>query len=104
MTDHGDVCGIGEDIFSTNDRYQNHVANQFKVRIGAEYGKFLKYHFDPVGGGLDQKKTVLRIECEALPKTEEAFLDGELYIRNAAQTVKLNTREAIAWRNNRNTT
>lgn len=54
-------------------------------------GRHLRYHFDIVTGGVE----VLRIECGQLPNTESAFLDGDVYLRNASQTVKLSTQDAI---------
>ncbi len=97
VNDDGSICGLSQDIFSSKDKYLTHIANQIYSRVGAEYAKYLEYYWDSFEGN-----TVLRIECSALPNTEEAFLDGELYVRNSAQTVKLNTREAINWRNSRN--
>ena len=96
VDDDGNISGLRQDIFSSKDVYKTHIANQFNARVGAEYGKYLKYHWDILDG-----ETVLRIECKELPNTEEAFLDGELYVRNSAQTIKLSTKEAINWRNNR---
>ena len=44
---------------------------------------------------------VLDIHCSKLENHESAFLDGELYIRNGSQTIKLSTKEAIDWQSKR---
>lgn len=93
VNDDGKISGLNQDIFSNTDGYQTHFANQLRDRIGADAGRHLKYHFDLVGG-----KKVLRVECMPLPPNDLAFLDGDIYIRNASQTIRLNTKEAIEWR------
>ena len=96
VSDDGKILGLGHDVFSSVDRYKNHISNQIRVRVGPDFGEHLKYQFDSY-----QKETVLRIQCAQLPRSETAFLDGELYVRNAAQTIKLSTKEAMEWRRKR---
>ena len=64
--------------------------------MGADYGKFLTYTYATIRG-----LKVLDLVCEKLPSHETAFLDGELYIRNTAQVIKLNTKEAMEWQSRR---
>jgi len=96
IADNGDVCGLGNDGFSSEDRYTTHISNQLSHRVGADYGKYLTYVYEKVRG-----EQVLDLVCDKLPSNEMAFLDGELYIRNAAQAIKLSTKEAIEWQNRR---
>ena len=96
VEDNGSVCGLGKDGFSSVDHYTTHISNQLNLRVGADFGKYLAYNFETV-----RDLQVLDIGCQKLPSHETAFLDAELYVRNAAQTIKLSTRQAIEWQNKR---
>jgi len=96
VEDNGDVRGLLKDGFSNEDRYTTHISNQLSHRIGADYGKYLTYVYEKVRG-----EQVLDLVCDKLPSNEMAFLDGELYVRNAAQAIKLSTKEAIEWQSRR---
>ena len=97
VSDDGSILGMGNDGFQNHDRFQTHVSNQLANRVGADMGKYLKFHFDKVTGNVP----ILRIQCEQLPETITGYLDGEVYIRNASQTVKLTTQETMEWNRNR---
>jgi len=96
VSDDGKIIGLCHDVFSSEDRYKTHISNQIRVRVGPDFGNHLQYYFDSL-----HKKKVLRIQCAELPRSEMAFLDGDFYLRNAAQTIKLSTKEAMDWRRNR---
>jgi len=96
LEDNRRVCCLGKDGLSRFDHYTTHISNQLNLRAEASFGKYSAYNFETVRG-----LKVLEIGCQNLPGHETAFLDGELYVRNVAQTIKLSTREAIEWQNNR---
>ena len=90
VDDKGKILGIQLDGFASNDKYLLHLNDLIKDHIGLEHRENLDYRFEKV-----RDKEVLRVICRK--SKHPAYLDGDIYVRNAAQSIRLSARQAIEW-------
>lgn len=92
VNDAGEICGLDEDSFESDDRCLLHVKNLFNQHIGAEFSLFFKISLVQEDAG-----AVVMIECTKA--TDPVFLkigkNEEFYIRSGPSSVKLSPSQIV---------
>ena len=93
--DNGDVVGIGDDFFVSNDKYLLHFKNAIKTKIGSQFYPLIDFDLFQV---LD--KQILKVECKASKRA--CFYNGdEFYVRTNPSTDQLVGQQLIEYVNRR---
>ncbi len=94
VEDNGNVLGIQEDNFKTEDKYQLHFVNIVNERIGKEYATLIKGYLQRV-----ENKQVFRVECSKSPTPVFLTTKGQddFFIRTGPSTVQLNSKETYEY-------
>ena len=94
VNDNGDIIGIEEDNFQSNDKFKNHLKNILDARVIKIVFSFIKTEFFNIEG-----KTVCCIECNK--SDVPLFVDYEgvthFYKRNLESTDSLNPQETLEY-------
>ncbi|MBR9702025.1 ATP-binding protein [Candidatus Pacearchaeota archaeon] len=95
VANNGKIIGIERDRFENNDRFNLHLMNLIKAKIGKKYLSFISFEQVLIEG-----KTVLKIDCRR--SNEQVFLrptpqDEEFYIRAGPSTIRISGSELIGY-------
>jgi hypothetical protein len=91
VDDNGEITGVEDDFFKSNDKYLLHFKNALNTKIGSEFYPLIDFDLFQV---LDRH--VLRIDCK--PSQKACFFDGnEFYVRTNPATDKLEGRQLIEY-------
>jgi len=86
VNDKGEILGLEDDKFQTDDKLGLHVTNLIKSHIGNEFLPFIKFSIIKI-----QDKKILLIDCKESQK--RVFLrannEEKFYIRNGPASIKL---------------
>ena len=92
VDDKGEIVGIEEDEFESEDRCKLHLKSLVNDHVGPEFSRFIYFRIGKVKG-----KTALLIECERVRKP--VFLkigkNEDFYIRSGPSTVKLSMSQMV---------
>ncbi len=92
VNDRGEIVGIEEDGFESEDRCRLHLKSLVNDHIGPEFSRFISFRLGQVKG-----KMVLVVECERVRKP--VFLkigkNEDFYIRSGPSTVKLSMSQMV---------
>lgn len=94
ITDDIKVLGIEKDNFENTDKFQLHLANLIKQKIGKEHLNQINMTIIPV-----KDRHIARIECKK-SKTPTFLKDGKeeyFFVRAGSQTTKLKSSELIGY-------
>lgn len=95
VSDKGEIIGIEEDFYNSDDKYLLNFKNAINSKIGSEFYPLIDYGICSVRG----KKT-FKIGC--LPSSEPCFYDEkEFYVRTNPATDKLEGRKQLEYIKNR---
>ncbi|WP_066757901.1 RNA-binding domain-containing protein [Crocinitomix algicola] len=91
VADNGEITGVEDDFFKSNDKYLLNFKNALNTKIGSEFYPLIDFDLFQV---LD--KHVLRVTCK--PSKKACFYDGnEFYVRTNPATDKLEGRQLIEY-------
>src|SRR3989339_101622 len=94
VNDSGEINGISQDKFENYDKFNLHLTNLIKDKIGKEFLPFINLKSFLIEG-----KTIVEIECKKSDKP--IFLkdnkDEEFFIRAGPSSVQLNGRELVEY-------
>ena len=94
VNDSGEINGISQDKFENYDKFNLHLTNLIKDKIGKEFLPFINMKSFLIEG-----KTIVEIECKKSDKP--IFLkdnkDEEFFIRAGPSSVQLNGRELVEY-------
>ncbi len=91
VSNEGNVTGIENDFFKTNDKYLLHFKNLIRSKIGSEYYPLINFDIFSVLG-----KKVLKVDCKA--STEPCFYEEtEFYVRTNPATDRLEGRRQMEY-------
>jgi len=91
VSDDGNVTGIEDDFFKSNDKYLLHFKNLINSKIGSNFYPLIDYDIFSV---LDKK--VFKVNCKA--STEPCFYeDNEFYVRTNPATDRLEGRKQMEY-------
>lgn len=91
VADNGEITGVEDDFFKSNDKYLLNFKNALNTKIGSEFYPLIDFDLFQV---LD--KHVLRVDCK--PSQKACFYDGnEFYVRTNPATDKLEGRQLIEY-------
>ena len=98
VNDNGDIIGIEEDTFQSNDKFKNHLKNILDARVTKSVFSSIKTEFFNIEG-----KTVCCIECNKsdVPLFVDYEGNSHFYKRNLESTDSLNPQETMEWANKR---
>lgn len=95
VSDDKKILGIEKDGFENSDKYQLHLSNLIKKRVGKEFSGNVDMDIVEVESG----KNVLRVRCSR--SRNPAFLkednDEEFYVRHGPSSIKISGREMIEY-------
>lgn len=99
VNDSGDLLGIEEDHFPSEDKFLLHFGNLFNDRIGRQFTKYMKHQIVDVDG-----VRILRVVCDR--SAEPVFLrDGErneqFFVRHGPSSVEFSMREFMEYSKDR---
>ncbi len=91
VNDAGEIVGLEEDRFESDDKCLLHFGNLFNHKIGRQFTKYVNYEILKING-----KRVLKVSCER--SAEPAFLrenerQDEFYVRHGPSSVELSMSE-----------
>ena len=96
VKDNGDIIGIEQDNFQSNDKFKNHLKNILDARVTKSVFSYIKTEFYKI-----ESNTVCCIECNK--SDNPLFVDYEgvnhFYKRNLESTDSLNPQETMEWAN-----
>lgn len=87
VADSGEIKGIENDFYQSDDHYKLQLSNLINDRIGSKETEYIRYKISNVSG-----KKVCVIDCDKSPMP--AYLDGDFYLRSDPECKKLSTKEA----------
>lgn len=91
VADDGEITGVEDDFFKSNDKYLLNFKNALNTKIGSEFYPLIDFDLFQV---LD--RYVLRVDCK--PSQKACFYDGnEFYVRTNPATDKLEGRQLIEY-------
>jgi hypothetical protein len=91
VADNGEVTGIEDDIYKSNDKYLLNFKNALKAKIGSEFYPLIEFDLFQV-----LEKHVLRVDCS--PSQKACFYEGnEFYVRTNPATDRLEGRQLIEY-------
>lgn len=95
VSNKGQIIGIERDRFEDNDKFNLHLMNLIKGKIGKKYLSFISFEESTIEG-----KTILRIDCKK--SDNQVFLrptpqDEEFYIRAGPSTIQISGSELIGY-------
>lgn len=91
VADNGEITGVEDDFFKSNDKYLLNFKNALNTKIGSEFYPLIDFDLFQV---LDRQ--VLRVDCK--PSQRACFYDGnEFYVRTNPATDKLEGRQLIEY-------
>jgi len=103
ITDDKSIFGIGADGFESEDKFLLHLSHVIGAGLGDRAGTCIDAQMEVVQG-----KKVCLVSCKHSPepvflkwKGIEDSVDGDLYVRSGAQTVKLEPESAAKYINTR---
>lgn len=95
VSDNGEVTGIEDDFYKSNDKYLLNFKNALNSKIGSEFYPLIDFDLYNV-----LEKLVLKVDCK--PSQKPCFFDGnEFYVRTNPATDKLEGRQLIEYVNRR---
>jgi hypothetical protein len=91
VSDEGNVTGIEDDFFRTNDKYLLHFKNLINTKIGSEFYPLIDFDIFTV-----LNKRILKVDCKA--STEPCFYEEtEFYVRTNPATDRLEGRRQMEY-------
>lgn len=91
VTDEGEIYGIENDNYQSDDKYLLHFKNKLRDAIGIDFINFVSYKIIKVNS-----KKVLCVKCK--PSNEPVYLyDEDFYIRISPATEKLTGRKQLKY-------
>tara|TARA_Y100000588_G_scaffold385176_1_gene477910 strand:+ start:152 stop:568 length:417 start_codon:yes stop_codon:yes gene_type:complete len=95
VNDSGEILGIEQDGFLNSDKtldkdkYQLHLSHLIRSHINASVTARIKMDFHKF-----ENRHILQVNCPD-DTEDDYYLDGDFYLRMAAQTIKLEGRELV---------
>mgnify|MGYP001585020203 CR=1 FL=1 len=97
MSDNGEISGIEKDKFENNDRFNRHLTNLIKERIGNEFLPYINIELIFIEG-----KTICSIRC--IKSDKPVFLkydtSEEFYVRVGASSLQIIGSKLVEYINN----
>ncbi len=91
VTDEGEICGIENDNYQSDDKYLLHFKNRLRDAIGLDFINFVSYKIVKVNN-----KKIFYVKCE--PSNEPVYLyDEDFYVRTSPATEKLLGRKQLKY-------
>ena len=86
VSNEGDILGLKDDYFESDDKAQLHFTNLIKQHIGSEFLPYIRHEIVKV-----EDNSVLKVKCQRSDK--HVFLkrgeEEEFYVRNGPSSVKI---------------
>jgi len=94
VRDNGDIVGIQEDMFDTEDKYLLHFSNLVNENIGKQYTNLISWNLYEIGN-----LKVLRVDCTKSSSPVFLKMKGqeEFFIRTGPSTVSLSASELLEY-------
>ena len=90
VADNGEIKGIEEDFYKSDDNYKLRLSNLINERIGLKETSYIDLHIHTV-----RSKKICLINCSKA--RNPAYLDGDFYVRTDPECRKLSAKEATEY-------
>lgn len=99
VNDRGEILGIQEDQFESEDKFHLHFVNLFNQKIGVQFSKYLSSEIIELDGKKVFKVACMRSDYPVFYKENEKL--DEFFVRNGPSSMQLSMREFKVYAENR---